>query len=224
MPQSPFQRAAQEQTSQPESGSEGRKGKRKSKPTTSRRHKRQETKKRYSEAREDAQLQGLIPTTPEGAIKPEPVSPSVQGNQPMSELIAQAIRKGWAVPENRRPELIDEMIAIVLDNELPAKAKIAAFNALRMADQTQYERENPEAAGKAKGPTINGVPTGGMVAINVSVQSNKLAVNVLREHFESELGKGETGIPPLIEHSPTEPPRFDGEVESGAVDSEYNKE
>jgi hypothetical protein len=37
--------------------------------------------------------------------------------------------------------------------EMPAKAKIAAFNALRMADKDQYERDQLEEAGKS-GSTV----------------------------------------------------------------------
>ena len=81
---------------------------------------------------------------PEGAVRPEKVDPSVQSEQPMPELIAQAIRKGWAVDEGMKPHLVQELINIITDDEMPAKAKISAFNALRMGDKEQYDRDMEE--------------------------------------------------------------------------------
>ncbi len=138
----------------PKSSSESSsKGKRKSKPTSKARNARQKLKDRYAHAREDAQLAGLIPTTPEEALKPEVVSPSVQSEVPQPKLIGECIRNGWAVPEERKPELVDELIAILDNPVIPHKIKVAAFNALRMADQAQYERDHPEEVAKSKGGT-----------------------------------------------------------------------
>ena len=211
MPKSPFQRAAEEGLNQPEGSSEGKgEGKRKrcSKPTSKKRAKKQNTKDRYAHAREDAQLEGLIPTTPEEALKPERVPPSIQSNQAMPGLIAEAIRRGWTVPQGIKPALVDEMVQIILDPERSDKAKVAAFNALRMADRSQWEQDNPVDAGKAKGATST---------VAVSVQSNMLAVKVIREAFENDIGRGETALPPPVEPSPPGHSRFDGEVEVGAA-------
>lgn len=146
MPVSPFSRGINTDQEKPERSSSvgGKKRKRKSKPTTSTRSKKQRIKDRYAHSREDAQLAGLIPTSPEESLKPERVDPSVQGSQPLPELIAQAIRKGWAVDDGMKPHLVDELVQIVLDNEMCAKSKIAAFNALRMGDQAQWEKEHPK--------------------------------------------------------------------------------
>ena len=102
---------------------------------------RQRKRKLYQKIREDLQLSGDIPTAPEGAIRSEVVSPSVQSNQPLPELIAQAIKKGWAVEDGMKPHLVDELVGIVMSGDMPSKAKIAAFNALRMADETQWDRD-----------------------------------------------------------------------------------
>ena len=75
--------------------------KRKSTPTTKRRSAKQTAKDRYAHAREDAQLLGLIPTPPEEALKSERVDPSTQGAQPLPALICDAMRKGWAGPEEK---------------------------------------------------------------------------------------------------------------------------
>ena len=164
MPISPFQRAAEEGLNQPEGSSTVGSGKRKrkSKPTSKARSRRQKTKDRYAHAREDAQLEGLIPTTPEEALKSERVPACAQGSQPMSELVAQAIRKGWNVDEAKKPGLVAEMVAIVMDTEMSAKAKVAAFNALRLADKDQYERDHPDTV-KAGG--------GGNTIVNVNVET-----------------------------------------------------
>ncbi len=119
------------------------KPKRKSKPTSKARSHRQKVKEKYSKAREDAQLAGIIPTTPEGAVRPEQVSPATQADTPHPELITEAIRRGWAVPEERKPLLVDELIDLIYSDTQPAKVKVAAFNALRMADQSQWDRDNP---------------------------------------------------------------------------------
>jgi hypothetical protein len=104
------------------------------------------------------------------------VSPADQSSQPQPELIAQAIRRGWAVPEGTKPGLIDELVAIVLDTEMSAKQKVSAFNALRLADRSQWEQDHPEEAGRAHGSTT----------VGVSVQANILASTFIRELLESE--------------------------------------
>lgn len=119
------------------------------------RRKKRKTKQRklarYSKRREDAQLSGREPTLPAGAVRNERVSPLVQGEQSLPALIARGIRNGWATPEDMKPILVDEMTAIVMDPEQKAVPKIMAYQALLKGDQQQYERDNPEAAGKAKG-------------------------------------------------------------------------
>jgi len=52
-------------------------------------------------------------------------------------LVMAALRNGWEVSDSKKPGLVDELIAIVENPEMPAKAKIAAFNALLMADKDQ---------------------------------------------------------------------------------------
>lgn len=121
---------------------------------SSRRHRRQKIRRRYQSAREEAQLAGIEPTVPEGALEPERVPGSAQGSQPLPELVARAIRRGWAVDDGMKPHLVDELVAIVMSDEMPSKAKIAAFNALRMADQHQYERDEPDKKG-GEGTTVN---------------------------------------------------------------------
>ncbi len=118
--------------------------------TNSRKNRKQKIKKTYAKAREDAQLAGVIPTEPVGAVRNEVVTTS---GPPQTGLIKEALKKGWAVPEETKPRLVDEMVKIVEDPNIPTKQKIAAFNALRMADQQQFERDHPELMSKLKGGT-----------------------------------------------------------------------
>lgn len=158
------------------------KAKRKSKPTGKAENRRKKIKKRYSSAREEAQLEGIIPTTPDGAIHPERVDPAKQQTQPLPELTAAAIRHGWAVPEEKKPRLVDELTSILDDPEAPAKVKVAAFNALRAADQAQYERDHPEAANPKTGSTV--------IAGSINIQNNVQTAAVIREMIT----RGELGL------------------------------
>lgn len=221
MPTSPFKRAVDEGLNQGSSGSLAGSGerrtaraKRKPKPTKPAQHRKKKVKARYSKAREDAQLEGVIPTTPDGAAKPERVPSSAQtegtiGAIQTAQLVSTAVRNGWEVPKDRRQQFIDELSKIILDPELPSKAKIAAFNAMRLADKDQWERDHPAEAGQAKGAHTAAV----------SIQANVLAVTALREMFEhaTELGGGNTALPAPAESSSPGGRRFDGEVEAGAA-------
>lgn len=207
-----------EEQSLPTEGSSGGSGERragrksKSRPTTSRRNRRQKVKERYAKYREEAQLLGLIPTTPEGALRQEAVDPASQGPDPtLPGAVVQALKEGWKVPEEKKQDLVEELIAIVLNPDMPSRSKIAAFNALRQADRLQWEQDNPVEASKTKGAGK------GATTVSVSVQANHIAASTLREMFERELGRGETALPPPIEPSPPGYSRFDGEVEVGAA-------
>jgi hypothetical protein len=129
-----------------------------------RRARQQKVRKRYAAAREDAQLLGLIPTTPEGALKPEAVDPATQSGQGFPALIITALKNSWAVQDEAKPRLVASLIEpfftrdIVTDKDgnqivLPPNRQllVRSFNALVMADQMQWERDNPELAGKTKG-------------------------------------------------------------------------
>ncbi len=129
----------------------GKRGKRKSKPTTKARSRKQNTRDRYAHAREDAQLEGLIETTPEEALRSERVDPSTQGEQNLTSLVRVAVRKGWQVPEEKKPVLVDEMVAVMEDEEESSLTKVFTFNALVKADHLQWERDNPVESGKSKG-------------------------------------------------------------------------
>lgn len=201
MPVSPGRRFEQER--QPDQqpnidGSSEKKGrKRKSKPTSSNRNRKQKLKASYAKAREDAQLAGIIPTTPEGAVRDERVDPTTQSVQPLSELVARAIRQGWSVEDGMKPHLVQEMVSIVLDPDMSAKAKVTAFNALRMADQSQWDRDHP---------AVNPTAKGGTGAIAISVQTNISATDLLHRMLaDGKIGLGQiNGTPsttPIVARS-----------------------
>lgn len=130
---------------------------------------RRRAKEKARRQRENAQLAGKIGTTPEGALTPDhervgkSSHPSMkQVDAPQPALIARAARRGWAVPEEKKPQLVDELTSIIDDPEVPAKTKVAAFNALRQADLAQHEIDNPGLAGSKRAAA----------QVNVSVQHN----------------------------------------------------
>lgn len=120
-----------------------------------RRRKLNRHKKRYMELREELMLAGEIPTEPAGAIRDERVDPATQQGQSTAALTREAIRRGWAVPEEKKPGLVDELIAIIEDPDASHKEKVASFGALAKADWNQYRQDNPETAAKAVATVIN---------------------------------------------------------------------
>lgn len=117
---------------------------RKPKPTESRRAERQRIKDEYAHKQDDARRSGVLgdcPLPPEETLKPERVDPSSQSTQKLPHLIGYAVRRGWATPDDRKPGLVDELVAVVQDPEAKAFDKIAAFGTLARADQIQHERD-----------------------------------------------------------------------------------
>jgi hypothetical protein len=166
-----------------------KKGKRRSQKH---RQRKQKVKETYAKAREDAQLCGVIPTEPVGAVRDERVPPCAQSEdvRALPALVAEAVRAGWATPEERKPGLVDDLAAILGDSTQPAKVRIAAFNALRLADKDQYERDHPEAAGKARGGGA-----GGAVSVNVGVAVGNVFDDIERDIKHIHGHAGASGAP-----------------------------
>lgn len=112
---------------------------------------RQKAWTNYSKAREEAQLLGMLPTTPEGALHNERVQN--QSEQDMTMLDRAAINQGWATPEGQRPMVIQRLLDKMMDPGTSTAEVVMCANALVKADQIQFARDNPELAGKAKGGT-----------------------------------------------------------------------
>lgn len=124
---------------------------RKSKPTGKKRSETQRVKDRLAHAQDDAQRLGIIPTLPEEVLGSARVDPATQGAQPQPGLVGRAVRNGWATPEHIKVAAVDEMGALVTDPETEPHVKVAAARVLQQADKDQWERDNPELAGKTKG-------------------------------------------------------------------------
>jgi hypothetical protein len=140
-----------------------------------RRKARQRVAKRYTKAREDAQLAGLIETSPAGAVRGERVDPGTQGCQPLPGLIGQAVRRRWATTDEMAIRAVAELHRIATDPEVEPHVRVAAIRTAVMADQAQWERDNPELAGKTKG----GVKVGMGVQVNGAPQPSLL--DLMRE-------------------------------------------
>lgn len=184
------------------------KGKRKSKPTSKARTRKQTTKDRYAHAREDAQLEGLIPTTPEEALKSEQVNPVLQGDGAsvlLPKLALQAIREGWATLPAEAAEVVQELISVVRNPDYKVKDRISAANALRLMDQMQWERDHPEEAAKAKANV--------KVGVSVGVQNNIRNGDVF-----SDIEAIESSIRRILEEqtdaTPVSSIRADGDAQS----------
>lgn len=128
-------------------------------PSSKRRRDKQKLKERYAKVREDAQLADIIPTTPEGAVRNE-VAVNL-GNAQLPEVVRQAIKENWATPDAAKGAIVANLLEpFFAERELDALGKpvppnrremIELAKVLRLLDQTQFERDNPEAAGVAKG-------------------------------------------------------------------------
>lgn len=171
-------------------------GKRKSKPTSSRRAERQEIKERYSKAREDAQLAGLIPTSPEEAIGDrERRNPATEFDPALPDVVRQALKEGWAVPDSAKPHIVAALLEPFFKDEVvfdedgkahhvkPSKKLLNELaKTLRTLDQTQFERDHPEEAAKAKGG-------GHTTNVNVLQQNMDMAA-MIKEMVE----RGQAGL------------------------------
>lgn len=90
---------------------------------------------------------------------------------PMSGPDAPAFQRGWATPPELKQDLVDEMVKIVTDPDMKTKDRVAAFNALRVADQSQWERDHPVESGKSKGGVSNTTNNNVIIAAAAAVRS-----------------------------------------------------
>lgn len=126
-------------------------------PGRKKRKVRQRKVKRYQKLREDLQLAGEIPTAPEGAVRNEVVDHASQGEQLITDIVIRAAKEDWSTPSEIKPIVVRELAKVVVHPDSKPIERVAASNALGKLDQIQYERDNPEEAGKAKGGTKVGV-------------------------------------------------------------------
>lgn len=143
-------------------------------PTSKRRKQKQLLKARYAKVREEAQLADIIPTTPEGAVRNEVVC----GNAILPDIVRQALRENWATPDVAKPAIVANLLEpFFMEREIdpntgkpipPNRAQLLeCAKVLRMLDQTQHERDNPNEAGNGN--------------ITISLQNTLQATATMRE-------------------------------------------
>lgn len=117
-------------------------------PTSKARRKRQKIKRKYARLREDCQLEGILETTPEGAVRNEraPVAP----DPPLPHLVRAAIKNNWPTPDCNKPAIVDNLGAAILDPDNDLMLRIECFKVVFMLDQLQYEIDHPEHARKGR--------------------------------------------------------------------------
>jgi hypothetical protein len=114
-------------------------------PTTTnlgrkKRKRRQRCKECYAKAREDAQLSGIIPTVPEGAVRNE-VAPAAP-DPPLPHLVRAALRLGWDVPDAAKPKVVADLLAAFFEEGQDPMLRVRLARLLLFLDQTQYELES----------------------------------------------------------------------------------
>lgn len=157
--------------------------KRKSKPTSKRRAERQSVTRRLTHALDDAQRLGLVPTVPE--VVPgldKAVDPKSQEEQKIPSLDRQAIKKGWSVPEDKKPLVIQRLLEPFDDAEADGWLLKENAKVLISADQRQWERDNPEEAGRSKGGL--GINLVGDLAVLLRRAEEQLKCRALEERIE----------------------------------------
>lgn len=176
-------------------------------PTGKRRNAKQKIKKRYAKSREDAQLAGVIETSPEGAVRAERVDPLTQDAQRFPGLDRLAILgegKGWSTPEHVKRKAVEQAAEVLFEKKTVFKTvvnpdgttttvevvlppdrneQLAAIKVLLLGDQKQYERDNPSGDTSSK--------TGNGVTVNVNNQVG-VAVGVL-DRLRSKVLPGDAG-------------------------------
>lgn len=116
-----------------------------------RRRERQKAIVQYTKARETLQLAGILETLPAGAVRDERVDPATQATPALPALDRMAINRGWATPDEKKPQVVDRLLAIIQDPRSSPSEIIAAARALLAADQRQWERDRADLANKANG-------------------------------------------------------------------------
>lgn len=141
-----------------------------------RRHARQKLKEKYAKVREDAQLAGLIVTTPEGAVRDERVS---TGAAQLPAVIREALANNWATPDVAKPAIVANLLEPFFTREVgpdgnpvppDRKQLIELAKVLKLLDQTQHERDHPEEKSAS--------------GINITLQNTIQATAAMRQNLE----------------------------------------
>jgi hypothetical protein len=96
-----------------------------------------------------------------------------------------------ATPDSAKLKVVAELLAAFFEEGQDPMLRVRLARLLLLLGQTQWERDNPDTAGKAKG--------GGSGSTTVNIQTNIAAAAIIREMIE----RGELGIigePPAFDH------------------------
>jgi hypothetical protein len=112
------------------------------------RKRRQKLKKRYARAREDAQLSGVIPVVPEGAVRNEvaPVAP----DPPLPHLVRAALKNDWATPDAAKAKVVADLLVPFFEEGTDPGLRVRLARLLLLLDQTQFDMDHPGQAGKGR--------------------------------------------------------------------------
>src|SRR4051812_15065099 len=117
-------------------------------PTSKARRKRQKLKRVYARLREECQLADIVETTPAEAVRDERVDPRTQGCQQLPALVRQALREGWSTPDVAKPKIVAELLIPFFEDGADPMLLVRLARLLLLLDQTQFDRDHPEEAGK----------------------------------------------------------------------------
>jgi hypothetical protein len=117
-------------------------------PTSKARRRRQKLKRRYAKVREVAQLTGVIETVPENAVRDERVDPGKQGCQQLPQLVRQALREGWNVPDSAKPRIVAELLQpfAAQDGSRDYELLLVLARTLLLLDREQWKRDHLDQA------------------------------------------------------------------------------
>lgn len=142
------------------------------------------------EVREEAQLQGIIQVSPEGAVRNERVDPLTQSTQEIPSLDRAAVVRGWAVPEEKKQLVVAKLLEPFSSEEADPYLLKENAKVLVQADQRQYERDHPEEAGKARGAvnvTQQNATVTGAASVSPLEMYKQLIAEVSKDEVEEKI-------------------------------------
>jgi hypothetical protein len=92
-----------------------------------------------------------------------PVAP----DPPLPHLVRAALKNDWPTPDAAKPKVVEELLAAFFEEGTDPMLRVRLARLLLLLDQTQYERDHPEEAGRAKGG--GGAVKGGSFVLNVNI-------------------------------------------------------
>lgn len=130
----------------------------------------------------------------------------------MPRVIGEAVSLGWATPEPMKQIQVGELHSIATDPEVEPHVRVAAIRTAQQADKDQWERDNPELAGKTKGGTKVEVNNQQVVQFNALEAAREARVRSERALEEAKKKSLEVSDGRDADHSRVHRPEAGGEV------------